>query len=667
MWTQGNRAATVRHRGILMMLGAALMMAVSGQAWSGTLVHNGESRVTIVLEASPRDETHLAVRDLVHYFEQISDVEVPVVDAGQQVSTPMTIFIGRDHEGLAARFPGVDLELNEHEETLIVSRGNNILIAGRDGNKDAGSQRQRGTSQAIYVFIEKYLGVRWLWPGELGTDVPQQTTITLDNQFEERFTPPLQQRYLRLLNYAKGIEDYPGERNRQEVEQIAERLSNQSVDWRRRHRVDISLISAGHAFTQWWDRFHDEHPEYFALQPNGTRDAYPRPERVKLCISNPDVIEQWTRDAVAQFEKNDWQVMVSASPNDSEMQGYCVCDDCRAWDAKSGPTVRLSWAGHKDEHVALTDRFARWWNILAKQLKEELPDREAYIGAWAYGAYRTPPVEVEKLEDNIVIGYIGSPPMNDLERRQHERENWLAWSEVANQVVWRPNFFYADRGMPVLFMERAAEDFAWLTDHNMFGLDMDTTYGHWSIQGLQYYVLAKLTWDPYADIDEVLTDYMERAFGGDAAPYMRQYFEQLEQAYYRRAERMKDMNGLQRIASLPEQYPPQLLSRLQMLLDQARDAVGDGEKADVYRQRIDFNQTGLDFTKLQLEAIAAMNRLRDGRGNADAVRQQAVEATRKRDEFLDAQLEDFTINTVWGFHNWRSNDVIKTYYGPPEQ
>ncbi|MFW6028358.1 MAG: DUF4838 domain-containing protein, partial [bacterium] len=596
---------------------AALTLAMMpAHARAATLVENGEVRATIVLEADPIDSSRQAVTELVDYLQQITGAEVPAVQHGERVRTPVRIFIGMDHDNLARHFPDVDLELTGYNEVLIVSRGDNVLIAGRDGKGDP-SDLQMGTHQAVYTFIEKQLGVRWLWPGELGTDVPQRSTVEVPDM-THRFTPPLEQRYLRLLHYAKGHQDYRGEH--ENVQEIGERLHQASRDWRRRQRVDFKWVGAGHAFTEWWDQYHQEHPEYFALQPNGTRKPYPRADRVKLCITEPGVTEQWLETAVEQFKNADWRQVATASPNDSEYQGYCVCEDCQAWDAKSGPTVTLSWDGHKQRHVALTDRYARWWNILAKRLKEELPNRRAYVATWAYGAYRTPPQEVQ-LEDNVIVGYIGGLPAYPPERRQQERENWQGWANNAEHLLWRPNFFYFDRGMPIAFAERAKEDFVWLTEHKMIGIDMDVIYGHWALQGMQYYVMAKLTWDPYVDINKVLDDYMTRAFGSDAAPYMRRYFDHIEKAYYRQISAQKDMSGLERISSLPDIRPPKFLAQLDRLLDQARDAVPQGPRTETHRERIAFVRTGLEFTKLHLETIDAMNALRRAEGDKQALRE----------------------------------------------
>jgi hypothetical protein len=42
-----------------------------------------------------------------------------------------------------------------------------------------GVQQEYGTINAVYTFLQDQLGVRWLWPGELGEDVPKSERIAI--------------------------------------------------------------------------------------------------------------------------------------------------------------------------------------------------------------------------------------------------------------------------------------------------------------------------------------------------------------------------------------------------------------------------------------------------------------------------------------------------------
>lgn len=642
--------------------GLALAITIAGvvvsAAPAAVLVRDGQPRATIILEQSVSSHTRTAVMDMVDYIRQASGAELPVVDSGDPVQSSVRIFVGRQHPGLAERFADHDLDLDAYEEILLTSKGDDVLIVGRDGHVD-GPVLQRGTSQAIYTFIEQQLGVRWLWPGELGTDVPDTPTIEIAD-FTYHFEPPLKQRYLRLIPYGHENKGYRGQRT--DVSKLTQRKDQLAQDWRRRHRGDRRWVTAGHAFTDWFERFGESHPEYFALQPNGKRAPYPTPEFTKLCISDPGVIDQWVDDAAQSLDRHDYQLVVSASPNDSGYAGYCVCDECSAWDPSRGPMVDLRWANKRAEHVALTDRYARWWNILSERITERFPGREIYVGAWAYNAYRTPPVETE-LRDNIIIGFIGASPDVSKAKLGEDRNIWQGWANQAQNMVWRPNLFYYDLARPSLFMDRSVDQFAWLADNKMMGLDIDALYNHWALQGPQYYLLAKLAWDPFLDQDAVWSDYLRSAFGEAAAPYMDQYFKKLEAAHYALEERYDEVAAHNRIEHLPKIYAPRFLDALQRLLDQATEAA----TADDDRKRVAFFQVGLDFTRLHMDTINAMTALRTGAGDEKQAMKRAVELSKQRDELLDRALDDFTLNTTWFMTNTTRNVTLRARFGPPQQ
>lgn len=51
-------------------------------------------------------------------------------------------------------------------------------------------------------------------------------------------------------------------------------------DWARYQRIQRDSLYApvqGHGFSDWWERFGETHPEYFALQPDGSRSGFPSP------------------------------------------------------------------------------------------------------------------------------------------------------------------------------------------------------------------------------------------------------------------------------------------------------------------------------------------------------------------------------------------------------
>ncbi|MFA7158481.1 MAG: DUF4838 domain-containing protein, partial [Kiritimatiellia bacterium] len=461
------------------------------------ITEKGAARVPILVAPGAPPATVQAAGELAKYIEKISGALPQVTNwaGGSLPESAVWVGIQSNVPGLDA---GIKIEFEHPEEILLACDGRNVIITGRD--RMAGTnQVEYGTANAVYAFLQDKLGVRWLWPGPLGEDIVRHDTLALA-PFEYRFNPPFRVRHFWPRN---------------------------PRDWHQFQRTYLySLnIGAGHAFTKWWEEYHAEHPDYFALQPDGSRDAFPSPQDVKICVSNPKMQAQWLDNAEKAFSEHPEKIMFSASPNDGSMSGECVCKNCRAWDNMNGAKVMLYGKGGSAEYVALTDRYIHFWNILARELKERFPGREAMVGALAYGPYITPPVS-EVLEKNIAIFYVGHFPLAGDELTQKEKERWKGWAEKASTMVFRPNLFHYSGGwlgLPTIATRRTIEDFRFLAENKCVGIEVDTLPRCWATQGVQFYLMAQLAYDPMRDGNAVLKDYYRRGFG-KAAGEVEQYF-----------------------------------------------------------------------------------------------------------------------------------------------
>lgn len=612
------------------------------------LVEKGRSLVPVILGSEPGEATERAAKDLATYIGKISGARMQVAD-GRSVPE-RAIWIGIRPE-LGRLFPDVDLEFNHPEEILIACNGKHLLIAGRD-RFFKGTQIEFGTANAVYTFLHKYLDVRWLWPGELGEDIPTRDTITLP-AFEYRFHPVfLGRKNVFIKAERRGLAD----------------------DWTRYQRLKLDSLkgpTGGHAFTDWWDRFHEEHPDWFALQPDGTRSGYPDPRTVKMCLSNPGVWEQWTRDAVRDIQKNPALNMLNAAENDNHSSGLCVCEKCRSWDHPEGHPWTFRWEGHKEEYVATTDRDITFWNKLAQKLKARFPGRDnLYVRGGAYGPTTPPPVEAVP-DNQVIIGYVGKFPTIDEETRKQQKEQIRAWSEKAPNLFYRPNLWYWTGGvwgLPDIALGNVLEDFPFLAENSCIGLFFDSAQEHWSTQGPQYYLMAQLAWDPLQDGEAVLDDYYRRGFGG-AADTIRSYWELLEQGFMKTiASKGFGPHGSYRYRLLEifeEVYTEDFFDRAYRLIRRAGEQVKDGPQK--YRDRVRFVRAGLELTRLMVRNIPLMTRVRES-GEKDKEALREVSRNWKRIEKLhkDAGPVAINYNSLLGkMQGTGYQGNMEDYFGPP--
>ncbi|MFN2351021.1 MAG: DUF4838 domain-containing protein [Kiritimatiellia bacterium] len=573
------------------------------------LVQDGVAQLPIIVFEDAPPFTLRAANEMADYIEKISGARPAVIDGCPDPVPEHAIWVGYQPK-LDELFPEIDFNFRNPEEILIVCDGKNLVIAGRDrwdpdhmiiqlrGNwrlpehgQIMGLQMEYGTINAVYTFIQDYLNVRWLWPGEIGEDILRSDTIAV---------PVTRHRH------------YPRFRGRSGIFtrwSINSTKPNVNQNWLKYQRVllDSLSIPGGHGFSAWWDKYHATHPEYFALQPDGTRGGgehpYPSPKNVKMCKSNPAVWEQWLDNVAEALEENPNLKVFNASAGDGFLSGYCICDNCRAWDNPQGVPYTYSWRGISQEYVAMTDRQVTFANHLGRGLKERFPGQDLYVLIMAYGPSQPPPVAAVP-DDNVIVsgvfsfhkrkwtGRVGNSDLATL-----HKERFLAWGQIAPNFAWRPNLGFGPlwaRGLPDVAPEAVMEDFRLVADNNVIAIFFDMVWGHWATQGPHYYMLARMAWDPYADGPAILDDYYRRGFG-PAADAVRAYWELMAAA----AARI-----IHEELPLPEVYTAEFLNQAEAHLNRAASLLANAPER--YRQRVEFVRRGLDYTRLLLAAQAQM-------------------------------------------------------------
>jgi hypothetical protein len=588
------------------------------------LVDKGKPALVIVTADNPSQSARQGASDLKHWIKLVSGADIDIFPESQTetraYSTKKTavILVGDTQRG---RKLGLDPNNLGLEEVEIKTFPGVLAIMGDDQRPDG--FRLDGTAFAVNVFAKKYLGVRFLWPGELGEAAPMRETVKMET-VSYKFKPSLRKREIR---HGMSAPDAKSEQFMSDLGWNKDgyaKLAEEAPAWYRFHGIGGSLRGDyGHSYLDWWGKYGETHPEWFALQPDGTRNnsrgnssGEPVGSRSQFCVSNRELIEEIARDRIAQLRNNPSLDFASISPNDDGGPTYyCLCDKCRALDDPKGEKITINAPGKRIEIVSLTDRYVKFYSAIAELVAKELPDRR--LGAYAYNAYELPPVHA-KLNPNVVIGFV---PYEGLylreDHRAKMRESWLAWSQAANQLFLRPNFLMGGHSFPAVFVHRMDEDIRFFADHQMMFTDFDCNFMHWSTNGINYYVLAELLWDPYQKVDDIVNDYCRAGFG-PAAEAIRSYFYQLEKITTNYASR-NTYHSYYTPGRNPEelaaQYPDKAVADLRARLDEADRLAGNN---GLIKKRIQFLRTGLDFTPVIRDYLIARADVRKGQKDAQA-------------------------------------------------
>ena len=585
--------------------------------------------------APPR--TRDAAETLAAYLEKISGKRPEIVEGTPEPLPPRTIWVGVQPV-LELLFPALDFTFQHPEEILIAATSDHLVIAGRDRwDPDhmegwgrlapiTGRQQEYGTANAVYTFLQNQLDVRWLWPGPLGEDVPRRKRVALA-PFTYRYHPQIRSRRGLFCRLALGY-------SKEGPEQV----------WARRQRLQLDSLElpGGHGFRDWWDRYHETHPEYFALQPDGTRSGFPGPRYAKLCVSNPAVWQQFVKDVEQTLAENPHQRVFNATPNDGWPSGHCVCQKCRAWDHPAGEVMTYHWKAIREDRPAPTDRYVTFANILARLLKKRFPEKDLFVQLHAYGLWLPPPAAAVP-DANVLVPVVASFHMRGdglRDYRSRHRAYYAEWADRAANVAWRPNLGNPaglSWGMLDIATEQAAEDFRFVADRGCIGLFFDRFWGHYATQGPHYYLLARLAWNPNLDAETVMQDYYARGFG-PAAREVERYWRLVERT---RTDLVQKMPNRHRAFLLPQWYTETWFTRAEDILDRA--AAKLPEPAGVYGERLAFVRAGLKYARLLVDTRRHMQRL-EATGDADSAAAARVRAAWKTAAAMKDSFPPFAVN-----------------------
>ena len=665
----------MRNGMAMCVVGAVMLMVVSGctvpqgdakknaselRAAPLILVDKGASLAPIIVVKDAPAFTRRAADELAAYIEKVGGAKPAVIEGLPDPLPERAIWVGFQPK-LKEFFPQADFEFKYPEEILIVANERHLAILGRDrwdpqhpvvkGRFDQPIkdwQQEFGTVNAVYTFIQDYLDVRWLWPGETGEDIIRKEKIAFA-PFEYRYHPQIRLRsgILRLSAPTDG------------------RGVSHSTDWVRLQRMQLDSANiayrlnaavGGHGFGDWWERFHVSHPEYFALQPDGTRSGFPgRPGTEKICQSNPAVWDQWLDDVAKQLELDPTRTQFNASFNDSNTSGHCTCEKCIAWDVPEAKKRTLGWEGFSQDYVALSDRDVMFANILARKLRQRYPDKDYYVSILGYGPTRPAPLK-NKPDDNVLMVHCSNwfAGLEDSDRESCDGEKttqqFADWATTGVKIFYRPNL--PGQGglyqmLPDVPFGRAMETFRYVAEHNCTGIYFDTIHECWATQGPLYYLLAHLAWNPYQDGYAILDDYYRRGFG-PAARQLKAYWTLLEET------RNRIVDGK---VTFPQAYDSAFYKRAAGLLDEADAVVA--KAPEIYRRRIAHVRAGLEFTRKTNEVRELMDRYKKSKGQ-DKEAADRVRALWKEIDPITKEKENyFYLNEVMNIRNSLHPDTQK--------
>lgn len=467
-----------------------------------TLVDGGETEFVIVTEENPDECILTAVEELQTYIKKISGAELAHVAETELAEGQKAIVIGETE--LEKSITSVDRAKIGADGFLLYSNGTYLLIAGGDS---------RGTLYGVYTFLEEYLGVRWFTPTlEV---VPESEDIVIDAGINRVVQPSFTVR----RNDCAGTNAAHRARTKMNVsfhyEETEYGGALNYVMW------DVTLDRLVP------DALFAEHPEYFAMNPDGKRTTD------HVCLSHPEVLALAVENARKAILECNRETADHIHIGQKDNMNYCHCESCEELYAKYGtvcaPTIIFT-------------------NAFADALDDEFPDFTFTF--YAYNETDRPPTDKSlKCSKNVVPVLCGlhkacrSHPltecgaMDGIENETFEMlygdpeptiaEDFKNWVEIADRTyIYDYTINFLNTAQFFSNFETMQSTMKYMHDIGITGYVYNCGDGHYAaFNELRNYLLCKLQWDVDCDVEYHMNDFLNAFYGEDAAPYIKEYID----------------------------------------------------------------------------------------------------------------------------------------------
>jgi hypothetical protein len=615
------------------------------------LINDGMALSSIVLSESATNSEHEAAKELQYYFKKITDVAVPIITDWKN-SKHFLLYIGDINKHF--KFNSSKLE---KESFIIKTLEKNLHIVGADDD---------GLFFGVCTFLEKYCDVRWFWPGELGEVIPQKTTITIP-EIDIYKTPDFKWRNRGPGGPLWGHFDRISKQHDLGVSE--EHLAEVKL-WEKRNKLGGMKIWGGHdqGNIVHPDKYGHDHPEYFALiDSRRDRDFenFDGKHGAQLCTSNPDLIPVFSKFFDDFFFEHPEYDALHVTPNDGGR--FCQCEKCTALDI--GKMLKRN-----PEKPVITDRIYTFVNTLSQELQKKHPGK--YLACMAYSWYVDPPERI-KIDEHVIPQYcLWSCYLHwNEEKKQEHFQIAKGWTKKAKNVGIYEYFVNgAWPDLPRIIYPKIAESLRYLYSLGIKLYQAQAGDG-FAINGLNYYIASKLWWNVNADVDRLIEDFYDKAFG-EAGNWVKKYHERLMNAWIN-AVSAGDHPSCSSFAmtNVHQLYPLDLLERCSDDLDQAMKATTN----TAIHKRIEFIKKGLKYNILTIKAVTITKELEnmgitisshsftdeeeltllENQQNKDLKEDplvkelihESLQAWKERDQYVESLKDDYVISYFWVKYN----------------
>ena len=416
------------------------------------LIIQGKTIYKLVIPTQANDREKKAAQKLQFYLLKVWK-GVEVLKE-EEFSGENSIYLGKTS---FAKTAGVDSLLLEEDAYLFKRIDNSLIIAGGTEN---------GLLNGVYSLLE-FFGFR-KYSADDPLLLPDKNAFSFPK--DELKTPRIK---YRTTNYYDARDaDYKS----------WHKLSSTDSWGMFVHTFEV-LISP--------EKYGKTHPEFFSLI-DGERNPV-----TQLCLSNEEVFKTLVAELNERIEKNPKAKYWSVSQNDNDK--YCQCEPCNALNQKYGnlPSGSMVW---------FVNKVAR-----------EFPDK--IISTLAYWYTRAAPSNIiAEPNVNIMLCNIESSrekPVFDTDPAfTSDLQDWGKMSK--DILIWDYNIQFANPVSPFPNLHTIGPNIRFYIQNNVRALFMQATGNKGEFGHLRAYLITKLMWNPNADPNAIINDFLDGYYGKSA-------------------------------------------------------------------------------------------------------------------------------------------------------
>ncbi|MEP6466787.1 MAG: DUF4838 domain-containing protein [Parafilimonas sp.] len=569
-----------------------LMAGSSCKAQQLALTTEGKANYTIVTAGDVKELA--AAKILQDNLQKISGASFSISQSAENNS--IQVLTADDAKKISSQ----QLIIPGEEGIVLKTFNKDVYIIGGTGN---------GVNNAVYEFLEKYLGCRYYTSDAVL--IPQNKNPFIPSNINYSYTPVIKYRYVYSWPAFQG--EYAGWNK---LQNTPGQIKTPPVGlWV--HSM-FTLVPP--------QKYFATHPEYFALR-NGIR------VKTQLNLTNPDVLSIAKQSLDSIIKKNPQATIFSVSQMDNS--DYCECDDCKRKARETG-----------SQSGVILD--------FVNKLAADFPDK--IISTLAYNYSRSAPTNITPAKNvNIMFCATGVnravPFIND-KSQGSVYSDLNAWSKLTNNIFfWDYIVDFRHLYLPFPTYQTLQPNIQFIASNKI----IYTFQNGWGFRGsdmteLKTYLISQLLWNPDIDVKATRDEFV-KFYYGEAAPYILQYLDALNS--YVQTHQINLTTSDAPLDHINDFLSPAQIKLYRQYFNSAKNAVAQNA---VYLQRVQNAEQSIRYTIL--DGMKKLNISADTVNYANVLSDfKNVAATAKVDKIEEgnASLNDFVADQ----EAYEKNNIVK--------